>query len=266
MPVNSNELLVSAREKFEMVCKEAQQLTIVNNFGAAFVAVNVVKTLREVLTDQVMNAVFMPLMNTKIGFLTDHDSKRRDKNGKAIAPYSMDVVRDAIIDAVAIGLLPTGNQFNIISERMYPTKEGYTALLRKINCKYFISYSTPKLNENTADVECKIAYEFNGEKKSFNYSANVKKDGYSSIDQIKGKAERKAKKVLYEYLTGVDFGDADEGSSEPIDDQSPEEHVEKEIASNANQQTIGDVFGNKQPKPAMSNTQEGFDDMPDFMR
>lgn len=214
-----NALIVMAREKFELACKDAQQLTIVNNFGAAFVAVGVVNKLREALTDDVMKQVFMPLMNTTIGFRTDRDPKRVDKNGRAPQPYSIAVVRDAIIDAVAFGLMPTGNQMNIISERMYPTKEGYTALLRKIGCKYFISYGTPKLNENTADVECRISYEYGAEKKSFNYTANVKKDGYSSIDQIKGKAERKAKKTLYEYLTGVDLGDADETSSDPVDEQ-----------------------------------------------
>ena len=214
-----NALIVAAREKFELACKDAQQLTIVNNFGAAFVAVGVVNKLREALTDEVMTQVFMPLMNTTIGFRTDRDPKRKHKNGKSPIPYDIPVVRDAIIDAVAFGLLPTGNQMNIIAERMYPTKEGYTALLRKIGCKYFISYAQPRISENTADVDCKIAYEYGSEKKSFSYTANVKRDSYSSIDQIKGKAERKAKKVLYEFITGVDLGDADEASAEPVDEQ-----------------------------------------------
>lgn len=214
-----NALIVVAREKFELACKDAQQLQIVNNFGAAFVAVGVVSKLREALTDEVMKQVFMPLMNTTIGFRTDRDPKRVDRNGKSPIPYDIPVVRDAIIDAVAFGLLPTGNQMNIIAERMYPTKEGYTALLRKIGCKYFISYGAPRLGENTADVDCKISYEYGNEKKSFGYVANVKKDGYSSIDQIKGKAERKAKKVLYEFITGVDLGDADEASGDPVDEQ-----------------------------------------------
>lgn len=241
-----NALLVRAREQFELACRDAQQLTIVNNFGAAFVAVGVVSKLREALTDDVMNAVFMPLMNTTIGFRTDKDPKRTDKNGRSPQPYSVAVVRDAIIDAVAIGLMPTGNQFNIISERMYPTKEGYTALLRKIGCKYFISYSTPKMYESTADVECKISYEYGDEKKTFPYVANVKKDGYSSIDQIKGKAERKAKKVLYEFLTGVDFGDADETSSEPVDEQ---EQPAVEVKIPATPQSATNV-AEKQVSPA----------------
>ena len=59
---------------------------------------------------------------------------------------------------------------------------------------------------------------YNGEKNGFSIIATVKKDDYSSHDQLRGKAERKAKKALYEYITGCDFGDADEQSSVPIVD------------------------------------------------
>lgn len=117
-----------SKKKFELACKDAASLQIVNNFGAAFTAVNVIALLREALTDEVMNKVFMPLMNTKVGFLTDRNGRPRSGGRPALPVYSVPVVRDAIIDAVSIGLLPTGNQFNIIAERMYPTKEGYTAL------------------------------------------------------------------------------------------------------------------------------------------
>ena len=75
------------------------------------------------------------------------------------------------------------------------------------------------MSPSCAAVCCKINYEWQGDKNGFSITATVKKDGYSSMDQIKGKAERQAKKKLYEYLTGCDFGDADEDSSIP-DDQT----------------------------------------------
>jgi hypothetical protein len=222
-------LYPEAKEKFELACKSADGLQIVNNFGAAFQAVTVVQLLREAMTDKVMDEVFMPLMNTKIGFLTDHTGKARG-NRPPLQPYSREIVRDAIIDAVTIGLLPTGNQFNIIAERMYPTKEGYTALLRRLNVKYFIEVSYDKSQtKGFAEIPCKITYEYNGEKNSFSIVATVKKDDYSSPDQLRGKAERRAKKALYEYITGCDFGDADEESSTPVD------VTYTEIKSNANQ-------------------------------
>ena len=214
--------VVAAKETFELACKEAQGLQIVNNFGAAFTAVNVVSLLRKALTKEVMETVFMPLMNTKIGFLTDRNG-RPNSRGEVKPLYSVEVVRDAVIDAVAIGLLPTGNQFNIIAERMYPTKEGYTALLRKLGVKYFIDVSYDKSQtQGFAEIPCKITYQYNGEKNGFSIVATVKKDNYSSPDQLRGKAERRAKKALYEYITGCDFGDADEDSSRIVDAEAEE--------------------------------------------
>lgn len=201
-----------AKDKFALACKDAASLQTVNNFVAAFTAVNVVALLREALTDEIMKIVFMPLMNTKVGFLTDHPGK--NKQGQLTPLYDISTVRDAIIDAVTIGLIPTGNQFNIIASRMYPTKEGYTYLLRKLGVKYLLDVSFDKgQNPNFAEIPVKINYEYNGEKNSFAIIATVKKDSYSSHEQLRGKAERRAKKALYEYITGLDFGDADENSS-----------------------------------------------------
>lgn len=241
--MNTNTLpatILAAKEKFELACKDASALQIVSNFGAAFTAVNVIALLREAMTDEVMDKVFMPLMNTKIGFLTDRNGCARSGGRAPLPLYTRDIVRDCIIDAVTIGLLPTGNQFNIIAERMYPTKEGYTSLLRKLGVKYFIDTSYDKgQTQNFAEIPCKINYEYNGEKNGFSIIATVKKDDYSSHDQLRGKAERKAKKALYEYITGCDFGDVDEQSSVPIVDAVAEEIKEEANAA----PTIGVIDG-----------------------
>lgn len=241
--MNTNTLpatVLAAKEKFELACKDASALQIVSNFGAAFTAVNVIALLREAMTDEVMDKVFMPLMNTKIGFLTDRNGRARSGGRAPLPLYTRDIVRDCIIDAVTIGLLPTGNQFNIIAERMYPTKEGYTSLLRKLGVKYFIDTSYDKgQTQNFAEIPCKINYEYNGEKNGFSIIATVKKDDYSSHDQLRGKAERKAKKALYEYITRCDFGDADEQSSVPIVDAVAEEIKEEANAA----PTIGVIDG-----------------------
>lgn len=241
--MNTNTLpatVLAAKEKFELACKDASALQIVSNFGAAFTAVNVIALLHEAMTDEVMDKVFMPLMNTKIGFLTDRNGRARSGGRAPLPLYTRDIVRDCIIDAATIGLLPTGNQFNIIAERMYPTKEGYTSLLRKLGVKYFIDTSYDKgQTQNFAEIPCKINYEYNGEKNGFSIIATVKKDDYSSHDQLRGKAERKAKKALYEYITGCDFGDADEQSSVPIVDAVAEEIKEEANAA----PTIGVIDG-----------------------
>lgn len=207
--------IVAAQEKFEVALRDASAIDIVNNFGAAFNAARVITLLREALTDEVMAQVFMPLMNTKVGFRTDRDGKP-DKSGRVKPLYDVPTVRDAIIDAAIIGLLPTGNQFNIISGTMYPTKEGYTVLLKKIGAKYVIDVQQDRSqNPAFAEFPCKITYSFNGERNSLTINATVRRDQYSSNDQLRGKAERRAKKALYEYLTGTDYGEADETSSRP---------------------------------------------------
>lgn len=224
-------IIKAAEEKFALACKEASALNIIDNFTAAFTAVGIVSMLRDAMTDEVMDRVFMPLMNTKIGFLTDHTGRPK-KSGHTDPPYSREIVRDAIIDGICIGLSPTGNQINIIAEKMYPTKEGYTALLKKVGCKYFLNIGYDKgTNPNYAEIPVKISYEYKGEKKEFGITATVKKDGYSSHDQLRGKAERRAKKVLYEFLTGCDFGDADETSS--IVDAECEDITKKETPEQA---------------------------------
>lgn len=207
--------IVAAQEKFEVALRDASAIDIVNNFGAAFNAARVITLLREALTDEVMARVFMPLMNTKVGFRTDRDGKP-DKQGRVKPLYDVSTVRDAIIDAAIIGLLPTGNQFNIISGTMYPTKEGYTVLLKKIGAKYVIDVQQDRSqNPAFAEFPCKITYSYNGEKNSLTINAAVRRDQYSSSDQLRGKAERRAKKALYEYLTGTDYGEADETNSRP---------------------------------------------------
>lgn len=209
--------IAAAQDKFEVALRTAQAIDIVNNVGAAFSAAQIIMLMREALTDEVMTAIFMPLMNSKVGFRTDRDG-RPNKRGESQPLYSVNVVRDAIIDAALIGLRPTGNQFNIISGTMYPTKEGYTSLLKKIGAKYVIDIMQNQSKDpNFAEFPCKISYSFNGEKNSLTITATVRRDQFASYDQLRGKAERRAKKALYEYLTGTDYGDADETSSRPID-------------------------------------------------
>lgn len=210
--------IMAAQDKFEVALRNASAIDIVNNFGAAFNAAQIIMLLREALTDEVLDTIFMPLMNSKVGFKTDRDGKFNKKIGRVNELYDKTIVREAIIDAALIGLRPTGNQFNIISGTMYPTKEGYTSLLKKIGAKYIIDYSQPTVDpKGFATFTCKINYEYKGDKNSFSVSATVRTDQYSSYDQLRGKAERRAKKALYEYLTGTDYGEADETSSRPID-------------------------------------------------
>lgn len=208
--------LQESKNEFAMALTDAINLDIVNNVAGAFDAAIIVARLEAVLSDEVMEKVFMPLMNKKIGFLTDHDPNR-PRNGVTPKPYSPAIVRTAIIDAASMGLKPTGNQFNIIAERMYPTKEGYTALLKNYSMqhdlKYIFMFDSSTQPQSTPEwdyIPCVIQYQLNGEtQKPFKYTASINKKNGSNVDQMRGKAERKCKRAFYEYLTGNDLGDAD---------------------------------------------------------
>lgn len=230
------------QDEFVLACKEAGQLQLVNNFGAAFMATAVITRLRSLLTDEMIEKVFRPLADTRVGFMTD---RRPTAKNPRPTPYSNAEIRDAIIEGATLGLLPTGNQFNIIAGRMYPTKEGFTALLTKMGVKYIISVGADTNRiQGYAEMICRVDYSYNGEKNGFNLTATVRKDDYSSPDQLRGKAERRAKKALYEYITGCDVGDADEDSSRQIEDA----HYEV-IKDNANQQKMPEAPAAPQPTP-----------------
>ena len=243
--VPMNAALQAAQEKFVLAATQASQLKIVNNFGAAFTAVGVVKLLREALTDEVMHEVFMPLMNTKIGFLTDRDPSKPDKKtGQPPTPYPVPVVRDCLIDALAMGLMPTGNQMNILAGRMYPTKEGYSALLSRLGVKYIceVGLDESEPTAKAARIQVVINYSYNGEKSKIATVATVKKDSYSSLDLLRGKAERRGKKILYEYITGCDMGE--DGETAVVDatytivDEQQQRHQDAQQQA-ATQQPIG---------------------------
>lgn len=208
MEDNKTLALVQSKEQFALAMKDAENLDIVNNTAAAFDAAIVIHKLRAVLTDDIMKQVFMPLQGQKIGFRTDKI-------------YPVETVRNCIIDAAANGLLTTGNQFNIIAGNMYPTKEGYTALLAKLKksdlrLSYLFEFD-PETKATSADpsyvaIPCRISYKTSKDdmKGFFKYIALVKSNGATSTtDQLRGKAERKCKKAFFEFLTGIDLGDGD---------------------------------------------------------
>ena len=274
MDNNSNLIptLTEEQKRFVAVCQQAEALQLADSFGAAFQAVAVTQALTGILTDDFMNKNIMPLLNRSIGFLTDRTGKK-GKDGQVRPFYDVDVVRDCFIDAVSSGLLPTGNQWNIIAGRMYPTKEGFSALLSKLGVKYQISIALdPSTMQGFANLTCTISYAYKGEKQSYKLPVQVKCDASSSPDQLKGKAERRAKKNLYEYLTGLDLreGDAESAQERVIDEQpQPDPAVvngakeaavaDRRAAMRARQQAV-------QQAPVDTDTgevQEG-EDIPDF--
>ncbi|MVX36969.1 hypothetical protein [Myroides sp. LoEW2-1] len=179
------------------------------NFTNAFAMANAITVIRNVLTPDVMQPI-MSLAGSKLGFRTDRD---KPSKGQMPNPYPLETVKDCLIDAVLLGLNPTGNQFNIIASNMYVTKEGFTFLLKKVKgLKYSIIYPSVNFSNDkqTALVVCNITYQVGEEKEVKQVlEFTVKAGNYATSDSCIGKAERKAKCWLYNHVAGTDLTDGD---------------------------------------------------------
>ena len=152
------------------------------------------------MTDQVVERYFRPLAGQKFGFRTDRNN------------YPTETLRSCIIDAILLGLAPTGNQFNIISGNCYPTKEGYTNLLKKIGVDYKIEILPNTSQDNSyAIMPCRVTYTYGTAKNAkWDKDIVIPKRGNENYDLLAGKANKRIKQALYEYLTGTDWGYSDD--------------------------------------------------------
>ena len=180
--------ITSVQQNFVEIAEKCKSMSLIESAGKAFEIAVSINQLQHILTDDIMREYFMPLMNKRIGFMTDLPSKKNPSS------YSVAEVRTCIIDALMKGLNPTGNQFNIIAGNMYPTKEGYHYLLQNIEgLKYSTTCGDPeKSTEGLVKIPVEVIYSYAGENKKASWSFLVKKGSYDSYDQSKGKAERKA--------------------------------------------------------------------------
>lgn len=169
-----------------------------------------VDELRALLTPEYM-APIMKLQGSRLGFRTDRDKNQDGSKGPG---YSMEIVKDCLIEAVLMGLQPFGNMFNIIASGMYITKEGYGYLLKhmpELNW-WKVTQDLPKVNPDwtSASVTVKIEYSQNGVVAvPVSFPVAVKVNKGMGVDAILGKAMRKARKWLHEAVTGNETPDGD---------------------------------------------------------
>ena len=210
----------------EALSTEIQRAWMVQgNFTRAIAYGMAVANLREALDEKVMKAL-LKLKNSKLGFRTDEVMNQ---------PYPMQLVRDCIIDAATLGLQCVGNQFNIIGGNMYVTKEGFTFLLRQLSQQGALRdmkfiYHPAEISESSTMgtarngeqyqkveregrvmVEVSCVYQGKAISEQLEFVIRVNKG--MSQDAVLGKAERKAKAWLYNYLTdqAISDGEAAEG-------------------------------------------------------
>lgn len=172
-------------------------------FEKAHVVANAINELKALLTDDYMRPI-MALQGNKLGFRTD-----KDKTGG----YDIPTVRNCLIEAVLMGLQPTGNQFNIIAGNTYPTKEGCGYLLNTFEGlqEHQIICGLPRINDTktSAAVEVTISWTINGQKNEKVVPIPIKMDAYTSVDSLIGKATRKGRAWLLSRILGTEITDGE---------------------------------------------------------
>lgn len=183
----------------------------IEGFRKAYTMAEGIKKLKELLTPEYM-APIMELQGSKLGFRTDKDLKKENGSYVKGPGYSMEIVKDCLIEATLNGLQITGNQFNIIAGNMYPTKEGTGYILNNYpGLKYSIVIGLPRINQDksSAAIEATIKWSLNGESFEDIIPIPIKMDAYTSVDALIGKATRKARAWLISRITGSEITDGE---------------------------------------------------------
>ena len=176
--------------------------TQLQGFEKAFQYAEAIDVLKSILTPEYMKPI-LSLQGNKLGFKTDKD---------ATGGYSQEIVKNCLIEAVLYGLQPCGNQFNIIAGNMYSTKEGVGALLKLIHgLHYKIDFELPRISadKTSAAVDANVEWTINGVTQNQTLKIPVKVNQHMGADAVIGKATRKARKWLYDHITGSELPEGD---------------------------------------------------------
>jgi len=193
--------------------------TNLQGFERAYATAQSIEVLKTLLTEEYMKPI-MQLQGNRLGFKTD-----KDKSGG----YSMEVVKNCLIEAVLMGLQPFGNEFNIIAGNTYATKEGVGRLLATWKgLKYSLVCGVPKPNSDgkSAVVDVKIKWTINNEPKEETIPISIKMDAYTSVDAMIGKATRKGRAWLLSAISGIEITEADVTDAEFMDVTPKQTHQE----------------------------------------
>jgi hypothetical protein len=215
---NKNEPMTQAVQKRVNLTAAAKQIDEIargavdlfkdaGSFEAEIAVAQTMADMRSLLTPDVMQPI-MALMNTDLGFRTDRDPKvtPKDKDGNPLQPYSMEIVRDAVIEAKLRGFHIVGNEINIIAGRFYACKNGFR---RKVTTGKGVTdfrdtYDVPRLvGDKGAIVKCKATWRKEGTEQSLEREFPIRVNAGMGSDAILGKCQRKLLAAVHDRLQGI---------------------------------------------------------------
>ena len=158
-----------------------------------------------ILQNKNITNMLMSLQGKSLGFRTDKDNAGGYDPNTVVACYT---------EAALKGLPPVGNCWNIISSRVYTTKEGFAYLLNRAGVNYSLIPGLPE-NEKTLPnampgksalrtVEVPITVKWD-KNKSEKLRFEIRVNNGMTADAVIGKAKAKALKWLYEQVQTNQF-------------------------------------------------------------
>lgn len=199
-------LAVLSTEKLDALAKRAQSafLAATGAIAETLVVASAIQELRQAVLPLV--AKVRPLVGTQLGFRTDRDTS--DKGA-----YPDPIIADVLVEAVARGLKWTGNEFNIISGRLYITKEGYSRLVHELPnlTDLELTPSVPGIRDGGAVVKYKATWKLDGKPSVLEREIPVRLNSGMGADAAIGKATRKMLASIHARVTGSvhSFADMD---------------------------------------------------------
>lgn len=172
------------------------------HFRRAFMLAAGIRQLERSITDDMM-ADIMGLMNSPLGFLTDRDPTKPGKNGPPV-PYPVGVIKRCAVEALIRGLHFVGNEFNVISGRVYVAKNGFRRLVGEFPglTDFELTPDIPRSGPAGATIKVRATWKLNGNLQTWEGDFAVRVNDGQGADAIVGKAERKALARIYARLTG----------------------------------------------------------------
>jgi hypothetical protein len=174
---------------------------IPNHIMRAIHQASAVQQFQELLTDDLMRSVVMPLQNNALGFRTD----------KASDGYPVHVVREAVVEALMRGFHISGNEFNIIAGRFYAAQAGFVRLCNEHAQGIRYAAEIKSQSATGALVLWRMDWSVDGKADFFERSFSIRINSGMGPDAILGKAKRKAFAYLWEILSGIAVDEGDGG-------------------------------------------------------
>lgn len=208
-----------------LVCERLQDISLAETeFSRALAVGRAYLDIKKELTTQMDFVV--ALAGQANGFKCDKD-------------YPAEKIKQCAIDALIAGCQLTGNQWNIIGGNMYIAQLGWKRKLAITPGFKFLDVPTfkdPVDGKGYVRIECSQKYSMDGKEDKYEFTAIVRTNGGSNIDNNIGKAKAKLWHALYEKLTGESWaqpGDLDPNETagkpkqtltiaEVIQDEGPE--------------------------------------------